>query len=82
MGTDQFNAGLGRAMHAEQQVARIIPQVMLSVSSQELSRTLRQALTVSEHYQTKQQPPFFWKNWQSGYFSDSFRGTLLWPDPL
>jgi len=52
-GTDQFNAGLGRAMHAEQQVARIIPQVMLSISSQELSRTLRQALMVSEHHQQR-----------------------------
>lgn len=52
-GTDQFNAGVGRAMHAERQLTRIIRQVMVSVSSPELFRTLRRAMVLSQHHQQK-----------------------------
>lgn len=50
-GTEQFIAGLNKAMHAEQQFARIIPQIMPSICSAQLNRTLRQALVMSTQHQ-------------------------------
>lgn len=49
----QFAVDLGLAMHTEQQFSRIIPQVMLTVSSTELFRILRSALTMSGHHQQR-----------------------------
>ena len=51
--TNYFNVGVGRAIHAEQQLSRLIPQVLLSISSPELSRTLQRALAVSEDHQQR-----------------------------
>lgn len=42
---------IGQLMQAEQQVSRILPQILQSMWSTELSRTLRQALAVSETHQ-------------------------------
>ncbi|SDG58645.1 Ferritin-like metal-binding protein YciE [Dyadobacter soli] len=72
-GTKQVNAGVGRAIHVEQQLTRIIPQVLLSVSSSELSRTLRRALAISEHHQRR-----LAKNYEAsaGSFTDSIADEL------
>ncbi|MCF0074186.1 hypothetical protein LZD49_27125 [Dyadobacter sp. CY261] len=46
-----FQTEIDLVIQAEQQVSRILPQIMRSVWSSELSRTLRRALAISESHQ-------------------------------